>query len=183
MTIPLSPALLTAFSNLPGDLGRAALKRLPIWSCSVRGFACRFCYQKRGALLPHLFTLTRHHPKATASGIFSVPLSVGFPRPGITRCTALWSSDFPLPRAFRPKTVTHSSGHPANCNTPLYRRLRFAPSARGQFATLARNGGAGFAHAGAASNLRRSETASLTDAGRVPAEGWPFPREARLTRP
>src|SRR5262249_13693330 len=32
---------------------------LPIWSCSVRGFACRRCYQQRGALLPHLFTLTR----------------------------------------------------------------------------------------------------------------------------
>jgi hypothetical protein len=33
--------------------------RLPIWSCSVRGFACHPCYHGRGALLPHLFTLTR----------------------------------------------------------------------------------------------------------------------------
>src|SRR5581483_1972792 len=32
---------------------------LPIWSCSVRGFACHPCYHGRGALLPHLFTLTR----------------------------------------------------------------------------------------------------------------------------
>jgi hypothetical protein len=32
---------------------------LPIWSCSVRGFACHLCYHRRGALLPHLFTLTR----------------------------------------------------------------------------------------------------------------------------
>jgi len=31
---------------------------LPIWSCSVRGFACRPCRHGRGALLPHLFTLT-----------------------------------------------------------------------------------------------------------------------------
>src|SRR3954462_9083092 len=31
---------------------------LPIWSCSVRGFACHPCYHGRGALLPHLFTLT-----------------------------------------------------------------------------------------------------------------------------
>src|SRR5262245_30535405 len=30
----------------------------PIWSCSVRGFACHPCYHGRGALLPHLFTLT-----------------------------------------------------------------------------------------------------------------------------
>src|SRR6266850_4652405 len=32
--------------------------RLPIWSCSVRGFACHRPYGRRGALLPHLFTLT-----------------------------------------------------------------------------------------------------------------------------
>src|SRR5439155_4797822 len=31
---------------------------LPIWSCSVRGFACHQPYGRRGALLPHLFTLT-----------------------------------------------------------------------------------------------------------------------------
>src|SRR2546425_8293023 len=32
---------------------------VPIWSCSVRGFACHPCCHGRGALLPHLFTLTR----------------------------------------------------------------------------------------------------------------------------
>ena len=37
----------------------AEAARLPIWSCSVRGFACHSCCQERGALLPHLFTLTR----------------------------------------------------------------------------------------------------------------------------
>src|SRR5687767_6919602 len=30
----------------------------PIWPCSVRGFACHRCCHRRGALLPHLFTLT-----------------------------------------------------------------------------------------------------------------------------
>ena len=30
----------------------------PIWSCSKRGLPCRCCYQHRGALLPHHFTLT-----------------------------------------------------------------------------------------------------------------------------
>ena len=34
----------------------------PIWSCSVRGFACHPCYHERGALLPHLFTLTLLRP-------------------------------------------------------------------------------------------------------------------------
>jgi len=35
---------------------------LPIWSCSVRGFACHRPYGRRGALLPHLFTLTHRRP-------------------------------------------------------------------------------------------------------------------------
>ena len=30
---------------------------ISIWSCSRWGFPCVFCYQKTGALLPHLFTL------------------------------------------------------------------------------------------------------------------------------
>jgi len=56
--IPLGPALLAGSSNLPGGFGRAVLERLPIWSCSVRGFACHRPYDRCGALLPHLFTLT-----------------------------------------------------------------------------------------------------------------------------
>ena len=30
----------------------------PIWSCSEWGLPCHSCYQERGALLPHPFTLT-----------------------------------------------------------------------------------------------------------------------------
>ena len=29
----------------------------PIWSCSGWGLPCRLCYQKRGGLLPHRFTI------------------------------------------------------------------------------------------------------------------------------
>ncbi len=39
----------------------------PIWSCSRWGLPCRYCYQQRGALLPHPFTLTEsysEHDKA-----------------------------------------------------------------------------------------------------------------------
>jgi len=32
---------------------------VPIWSCSGWGLPCHRCCQRRGALLPHLFTLTR----------------------------------------------------------------------------------------------------------------------------
>jgi hypothetical protein len=38
-------------------------QRHPIWPCSVRGFACHRRYRRRGALLPHLFTLTHRSPK------------------------------------------------------------------------------------------------------------------------
>src|SRR4026209_2837486 len=69
----------------------------PIWSCSVRGFACHRRYRRRGALLPHLFTLTPPSRLAglRRGGMFSVPLSVRLPCPGVTRRIALWSSDFP----------------------------------------------------------------------------------------
>ena len=66
----------------------------PIWSCSRWGLPCRRCYQRRGALLPHLFTLTATGP-ADRGGLFSVALSVGSRPPGITWHLALWSPDFP----------------------------------------------------------------------------------------
>ena len=39
--------------------------------------------------------------RASAGGMFSVPLSVKLPCPGVTRRTTLRSSDFPLPSALR----------------------------------------------------------------------------------
>jgi len=63
-------------SNLPGNIGRAALKRFPIWSCSGWGFPCLACHHASGGLLPRLFTLTT--PKR--GGMFSVALSRGRPR-------------------------------------------------------------------------------------------------------
>src|SRR6187431_2865233 len=36
---------------------RRCTDRLPIWPCSVRGFACHAPCDARGALLPHLFTI------------------------------------------------------------------------------------------------------------------------------
>ena len=65
----------------------------PIWPCSGWGLPCRICYQIRGGLLPHLFTLT---PQANSrGGLFSVALSVASRRPGVTWQPTLWSSDFP----------------------------------------------------------------------------------------
>ncbi len=81
-----------ASSNLPGDLGRAALKRLPIWSCSWWGLPCPPCHHGGGELLPRLFTLTL----LLRGGIFSAALSLGLPPVRVTNHHALRSSDFPL---------------------------------------------------------------------------------------
>ena len=51
----------SASSNLPGNhAGRMSCRsiRSSIWSCSRWGLPCHYCYQQRGALLPHPFTLT-----------------------------------------------------------------------------------------------------------------------------
>ncbi len=88
----------------------------PIWPCSDWGLPCRRCYQWRGGLLPHRFTLTspalasHAHCSRTLrarGGLFSVALSVAFRRPGVTWQSTRWSSDFPRdalrhPRPSRP---------------------------------------------------------------------------------
>ena len=71
--IPLGPCLHMASSNLPGQRarhcpavlspklapGRTDCVAVPIRFCSRCGLPCRLHCWKRGALLPHLFTLTR----------------------------------------------------------------------------------------------------------------------------
>ena len=49
----------------------------------------------RWALTPP-FHPCPHRPKAAVGGLFSVALSVGSPRPAVSRLAALWSPDFPL---------------------------------------------------------------------------------------
>ena len=70
---------------------------LPIWSCSRGGLPCRLRYRRRGALLPHPFTLTCRRRTDAIGGLLSVALSVGSRRPGVTWPLALWSPDFPRP--------------------------------------------------------------------------------------
>jgi hypothetical protein len=129
MAIPLGAALPQRSSDLPGDLGapdrhapnvrplRHTLVSLPIGPCSVWGLPCRCHCWPRGALLPHLFTLTAlarrryilcgtFRPPALkpAARTLSGTLSCGVrtflprhrPRPGRNRCLG------PLRRRQRP---------------------------------------------------------------------------------
>jgi len=91
----------------------------PIWSCSGWGLPCHACYQPRGALLPHHFTLTLPQQ----SGIFSVALSVGFHPPGVTWHPVLRSPDFPP----RPGTHTHSERLPGQLPWQIYQIYRHPP--------------------------------------------------------
>ena len=50
---------------------------------------------RRGALLPHRFTLTSPVLRRTVGGLFSVALSVAFPRLAVSQPAARRSSDFP----------------------------------------------------------------------------------------
>lgn len=84
MAIHLGCVLPRTSSNQPGPRCGNAPYAAPIRSCVRWGLPCRPCYQVRGALLPHRFALTCD-PERSIGGLFSVALSVGSPRPGVTR--------------------------------------------------------------------------------------------------
>ena len=74
----------TRTASLTSPCGVIAIERtvryaVPIRFCSRCGLPCRLRCRKRGALLPHLFTLTSPIPKGMAGGSFSVALSLGVP--------------------------------------------------------------------------------------------------------
>jgi len=84
--IHLGLLLPTGSCNQPGSAGAKAAPdanahAIPIWSCSRWGLPCQPCCQRRGGLLPHLFTLAC----ARTGGLFSVALSLWLPKPGVTR--------------------------------------------------------------------------------------------------
>jgi hypothetical protein len=92
--IHLGLPLPTASCDLPANVERAARSHRP---CGPLGLAPGGVYQATmvthgaGGLLHHRFTLTRIAP----GGLFSVALSRGLPRVGVTHRLALWSPDFP----------------------------------------------------------------------------------------
>lgn len=91
--IPLGSPSLTTSSNLPGSSAGHANGTL--FGLAPSGvYHRRACCQPRGALLPHLFTLTG---ACALRRLFSVALSVGSRLPGVTWHSALWSPDFPPP--------------------------------------------------------------------------------------
>jgi hypothetical protein len=52
------PAASLTFAMLGIGMDGTGRTSPPIWPCSDWGLPCRRCYQRRGGLLPHRFTLT-----------------------------------------------------------------------------------------------------------------------------
>jgi hypothetical protein len=70
----------------PGSTGKPALPAAPTWSCSRWGLPSRRRCRRRGALLPHHFTLASGSPESRPDRrCVSVALSLGSPPPGVTR--------------------------------------------------------------------------------------------------
>jgi len=105
MAIHLGRRLRDASSNLPGRLIRrydwaaCAVRAVPIRSCSRWGLPCRPCYQERGALLPHPFTLTRLRRRLRRAVCFLWHCPWGHPRRTLSGTVSPWSPDFP-PRRY-----------------------------------------------------------------------------------
>ena len=98
----------TRTASLTSPCGVITRKRtyrvaVPIRFCSRCGLPCRFRCRIRGALLPHLFTLTAPKPRrAKAGGSFSVALSLGSPPPDVIRHRMSMEPGLSSPAAFRP---------------------------------------------------------------------------------
>ena len=99
-----------ACSDLPGSQRGprfVAMQHTSLFGLAPSGVYPATGVDRRGALLPHLFTLTTTAQIGQCGGIFSVALSVGSRPPGVTWHCVLWSPDFPL-------RVLRRSGRPAD---------------------------------------------------------------------
>src|ERR1700734_1468230 len=107
-TIPLGRRLPGASSNLPGrqdpdtdpEACSRKLRAAPIRSCSRWGLPCRRRYRRRGALLPHRFTLTAANA-THRGGLFSVALSLGSHPPDVIRHRLSMEPGLSSPTTFR----------------------------------------------------------------------------------
>ena len=109
----------------------------PTWSCSRWGLPCRHRCRRRGALLPHHFTLAARPAPRTGpiglGGVFSVALSPGSPPPGVTRHRASvepgLSSLHPSRKPGRRAAIRPSGWEDLGCRAPPVKQA--LPQSRG----------------------------------------------------
>lgn len=81
----------------------------PIWPCSEWGLPCHRVLPRMRCALTAPFRPYHAHLAMPFGGLFSVALSVGSHRPGVTWHSALWSPDFP-PRIATPRQSNQLRG-------------------------------------------------------------------------
>ena len=104
----------------------AAHKAASLFGLAPRGvYLAVECCHRRGALLPHRFTLTGHDPLpgSDLGGLFSVALSVGSRPPGVTWHVIRGSPDFPP----RPNRWNAAIARPTSPPTIRACRARLKP--------------------------------------------------------
>ncbi len=132
MAIPLGRPLPSASCDRPerrreGPPGIPAkgMPAAPTWSCSRWGFPCRRRCRRRGALLPHRFTLAgRPVFRGGPAVYFLWHFPWGRPRRALPGTVPPWSPDFPL-------SPEGESGHPAVWHSELGSSRRACQSQKG----------------------------------------------------
>jgi len=117
MAIPLGRPLPSASCDRPerrreGPPGIPAsgMPAAPTWSCSRWGFPCRRRCRRRGALLPHRFTLAARPVFRDGPAVYFLwHFPWGRPRRALPGTVPPWSPDFP-PSARRRKAAIRPSG-------------------------------------------------------------------------
>jgi hypothetical protein len=90
----------TAGSGHDPETRSRELRAVPIRSCSRWGLPCRRRYRRRGALLPHRFTLAAANT-THRGGLFSVALSLGSHPPDVIRHRLSMEPGLSSPATFR----------------------------------------------------------------------------------
>ena len=136
MIIHLRLPLPTAWCGLPADIERAARLHRPFGPLDLAPggvYQATWVTPCAGGLLHHRFTLTRIAP----GGLFSVALSRGLPRVGVTHHLALRSPDFPRRDCSR-------RDHPANSSAEIVRDRLIKLEGQGTLAATLRESYLGF---------------------------------------
>ena len=89
---------------------RTGMPAAPTWSCSRWGFPCRRRCRRRGALLPHRFTLAARPVFRDGPAVYFLwHFPWGRPRRALPGTVPPWSPDFP-PSAQRRRAAIRPSG-------------------------------------------------------------------------
>ena len=101
----------------PGISDRSGMPAAPTWSCSRWGFPCRRRCRRRGALLPHRFTLAARPACRDGLAVYFLwHFPWGRPRRALPGTVPPWSPDFPLPAQPRKAAIRPSGqGNVGRC--------------------------------------------------------------------